>query len=214
MTRLTRPFAPRSTRAMNNNSDDPVSEWLAKLRDGDSEAQHHIYEKYARRIERVATRILDTLPLKEVASEDVAIKVLKSLFLRIEDGRLEAPQNRQHLWGLLRSMAKNKSHEVRRHELADKRSYKRVELVPQNDAEDRAQNGIERVADKAAKALDETEKFADCLETLNDELRQVALYRMAGYSNDEIAQFMNCGKRTVERRIHKLRSKLAMTSDP
>ena len=44
------------------------------------------------------------------------------------------------------------------------------------------------------------------LERLRDEtLRQIALLRMEGYSNDQIASRIGCGVRTVERKLDLIR---------
>ena len=46
------------------------------------------------------------------------------------------------------------------------------------------------------------EEAEELLNTLGDEpIRQVAELKIAGYSNAEIAKEMDCGKRTVERRM-------------
>ena len=38
-------------------------------------------------------------------------------------------------------------------------------------------------------------------------VRELALARMEGYSNEEIAQRLGCSVRTVERRLHLVRTK-------
>jgi DNA-directed RNA polymerase specialized sigma24 family protein len=43
------------------------------------------------------------------------------------------------------------------------------------------------------------------LERLDSELRNVALRKVEGYSNEEIAAQLGCGLRTVERRLRLIR---------
>ena len=46
------------------------------------------------------------------------------------------------------------------------------------------------------------------LESLGDsELRQIALWRLEGYTNREIADRIDCTERSVERRLERIRSK-------
>jgi DNA-directed RNA polymerase specialized sigma24 family protein len=44
------------------------------------------------------------------------------------------------------------------------------------------------------------------LAQLEPELQQVALAKMDGYNNDEIARQLDCSIRTIERRLHLIRS--------
>ncbi len=51
------------------------------------------------------------------------------------------------------------------------------------------------------------EQFQELLDSLGDStLRQIALWRMDGLSNAEIAQKMGCVLRTVERKIERIRA--------
>ena len=51
------------------------------------------------------------------------------------------------------------------------------------------------------------EESTRLLEALGDEsLRQVALWRMEGYTTDEIAERLGCARRTVARRLELIRT--------
>jgi RNA polymerase sigma factor (sigma-70 family) len=53
------------------------------------------------------------------------------------------------------------------------------------------------------------EQFHCLLDALGDEqLRSLALGKMEGYSNHELAEQLGCSVRTVERRLHLIREKL------
>ncbi len=50
------------------------------------------------------------------------------------------------------------------------------------------------------------EEFRRLLDRLGDEqLRQIALQRMEGYTGDEIAERLGCARRTVARRLELIR---------
>jgi DNA-directed RNA polymerase specialized sigma24 family protein len=50
------------------------------------------------------------------------------------------------------------------------------------------------------------EEYRRLLDGLGDEaLRQVAIWRMEGYTNDEVAERLGCARRTVARRLDLIR---------
>ena len=49
------------------------------------------------------------------------------------------------------------------------------------------------------------EEFHRRLDALDDELREGALLRLEGHSNDEIAARLGCARRTVARRLEQIR---------
>ena len=63
--------------------------------------------------------------------------------------------------------------------------------------------GDEPTPDFAAQVAEE---YGRLLELLGDEtLRQVAVWKMEGYSNDEIADKLGCSRRTVARKLEAIR---------
>ena len=56
----------------------------------------------------------------------------------------------------------------------------------------------------AAQVAEECRRLLECLDS--PELRSVALLKVEGYGNEEIADQLGCGLRTVERRLHLIRS--------
>ena len=73
------------------------------------------------------------------------------------------------------------------------------------DGADGSLAGLERIAAQgpspefAAMMAEECRRLLDSLD--DDSLRQVALSRMEGYNNDEIAVQLGCARRTVARRL-------------
>ncbi len=69
--------------------------------------------------------------------------------------------------------------------------------------------GLERIAaagptpEFAAMMAEECQKLLDALG--DDDLRHVAISRMEGYNNDEIADQLGCARRTVARRLDLIR---------
>ena len=77
------------------------------------------------------------------------------------------------------------------------------------DGSDGSIAGLERIAadgptpEFAAMMAEQCRRLLDSLE--DDGLRQVAISRMEGYNNDEIAAQLGCARRTVARRLDLIR---------
>jgi DNA-directed RNA polymerase specialized sigma24 family protein len=63
--------------------------------------------------------------------------------------------------------------------------------------------GPEPSPEFAVMVAEECQMLLDSLR--DDSLRQIALMRMEGYNNDEIAQRLDCGLRTITRKIDLIR---------
>ena len=85
------------------------------------------------------------------------------------------------------------------------------------DGTDSSVAGLERIAAQgpspefAAMMAEECRRLLDSLE--DDSLRQVALSRMEGYNNDEIAEQLGCARRTVARRLDLIRKTWLATEE-
>jgi DNA-directed RNA polymerase specialized sigma24 family protein len=77
--------------------------------------------------------------------------------------------------------------------------------------------GLEHIAAQgpspefAAMMAEECRRLLDALD--DDSLRQVALSRMEGYNNDEIAEQLGCARRTVARRLDLIRKTWLATEE-
>jgi IS30 family transposase len=63
----------------------------------------------------------------------------------------------------------------------------------------------------AAQAIEECSRLLDRLQ--DDSLRQIACWKMEGYTNDEIAERLNVVTRTVERKLKIIRQKWTEPGD-
>ena len=95
--------------------------------------------------------------------------------------------------------------------MAEKRGGGRVrgESVLQGPGGDNDGRGIEQIigdeptAGFALQVSEESERLLGLLP--DDSLRTLALLKMQGHTNDEVAEQLGCGKRTVERRLALIR---------
>jgi DNA-directed RNA polymerase specialized sigma24 family protein len=106
-----------------------------------------------------------------------------------------------------------KAANLRKHELRERRGGGRVrpatDCANAGDSDDagallQQYMSQEPTAELAAQLAEECERLLARLG--NEELRSIALLKMEGHTNEEIAGQLGCVVRTVERRLHVIRS--------
>jgi DNA-directed RNA polymerase specialized sigma24 family protein len=189
-----------------------VTGWIGDLKDGDRAAMEPLWDRYFRRLAALARkRLRDSPRAGAVDEEDVALSALNSLWDRISTGQLPDVRGRDELWRLLVVIAARKVIGHIRHEGRQKRGGGRVV----NEAVLAAADGSDADALARFVAAEPTPEFvamvaeetARRLDSLPDPmLRQVAVLRMEGHSNAEVAERLGCVVRTVERKLDVIRS--------
>lgn len=188
----------------------PISVWIEDLRTGDEDAAQKLWEYYFDSISRLAKRKLGFVPRRAFDEEDVAINVFNSLFIGVSEGRFPELTHRDGLWRLLVVMTARKVINQIHHERRQKRGGGGVRgesiMISSEDSANIAfaqVMGDEPTPEFAAMLVEETNQR---LQRLGDEsLREIARWKMEGYSNDEIAEKMECTTRTVERKLQQIR---------
>lgn len=175
------------------SSSDCVTCWLQQIKDGNDVAVQRLLEHYFQRLVYLARNKLHTLPHLADYGEDVALSAFKSLVLGAQRNQFSRLHDREDLWRLLVVLTLRKAVDLLRRE----RRQQRGEL---NLAEVISQ---EPSPEMAVQMADECHRLLDGLG--DPELRSIALWKMEGYSNDEIAQKLDCVPRTVERRLQLIR---------
>ncbi len=202
-------------------SEEQVSQWLTLLQRGDQRAAEVIWREYFEKIVRLAKRRLGELPRRAADEEDVALSAMNSLFRGAEAGRFPRLEDRDDLWKLLVTITARKAIKLQRRHFADKRGGGLVQgesvLVRRQDRDagmkGAGMKGIDQVLGREptpelADMLSETCRvmFADLGD---DMLGQIALLKLEGYSNGEIADQLSCSKRTIERKLERIKDKWA-----
>lgn len=179
---------------------DSVTHWLGKLKAGDSAAVGPLWDRYFPRLVELARARLRGFPRRAVDEEDVALSAFDSFCRDAAAGRLPRLDDRDDLWRVLLLITGQKAIDLVRRETADKRGGK-----PGLQAFDlEAVAGKEPTPEFAALVADE---FRRLLSTLPDaDLKALAVWKMEGYTNAEIAARWGCVPRTVERRLKVIRS--------
>lgn len=167
-----------------------------------------IWRRYVSQLVSVARRNLDDRARRREGEDDVVQSVFASFFARVEVGKLEVA-NRDDLWRLLVAMTTFKSRRTIARHRRQKRDVRRETAPPAggDSAEDLTWSDL--VGDGEAtpeQAAEFVEDFERRLARLDERLREVALLRLDGYSNREIAERLDVAERTVERKLERVRS--------
>ena len=193
-------------------TDRSISIWLDAMKVGDDAAVQRLWERYFEKLVSLARGRLTGAARRAEDEEDVALSAFNSFCLAARKGRFPQLNDRHDLWKVLITLTIRKANEKLRHHHRQKRGGGNVrgESVFLQRGHGDADRGLEQVlAQEPAPELAVlvSEEYERLLEQLGDEtLRQIALLKMEGYSNAEIAKKLQSVPRTVERKLQRIRS--------
>lgn len=146
--------------------------------------------------------------------EDVALSVFRTLFRRAEAGGFSQLEDRQDFWRLLITITERKVTKCVRNQRRMKRGsgHIRNESVSSDDTF----AGMQNIASKEPTpefVASMAETVDQLLGMLDEENRTIALARLEGYSNEQIADQIDRSVATVERRIKMIRSRWSSWSE-
>ena len=172
-----------------------VTRLIRNLQGGRESATGPLLEVYFRRLVQLARKRLQGLPGLDSYEEDVALRSFHSMCRRVQDPtRPLQLADRNDLWRLLATRTVSRSIDlIRRH--------KSEETLGERDVEHLLSR--EPTAEEAAEIADECRRLLDLLD--EPELRQIALWKVEGFTHDEIAAKLDCVPRTVERKVQRIR---------
>jgi RNA polymerase sigma factor (sigma-70 family) len=173
-------------------SGDPITVWINQLKAGQHAAAQQLLEQYFQRAVQLArARLRGRL---EADGEDVALSAFKSLCLGAGAGKFPRLDDRDDLWRLLALLTVRKAIDLQRRRKRDT-NLDEVGLEQMLSEEPNPEAAAE-LADECAKLLD---RLGD------PQLRDIALWKVEGYSNEEIAAKLGCVERSVERKLQRIR---------
>ena len=188
-----------------------ITHWLDLLKAGEPAAAQPLWEAYCSRLAALARRKLQGTPRQAADEEDAALSAFASFCRRAERGEFPQLRDRNDLWQVLVMLTARKAWQLTRRACREKRGGGKILLecdlaaLDGSGVHELAQViGPEPTPDFAAQVAEE---FHNLLEQLPDpELRSIALWKLEGLTNDEIAARLHCVPRTVERRLRVIRA--------
>ena len=186
-----------------------VSQWLLHLAEGDNDAAQKIWNDYFGKLVRLARRKLEGVPKRDSDEEDVALSAMNSFYQGLVQHKFNHLHNRDDLWKLLVTITVRKATARRRSYFAQKRGGGQVRgesIFRRGEYEQGGLADILGTEPTPELAADVAENCQQMLDQLQDEtLRQVALWTLEGYRTEEIAGKLGCVRRTVERKLERIR---------
>jgi DNA-directed RNA polymerase specialized sigma24 family protein len=185
-----------------------VTHWIGELKAGQGEAAEPLWSRYFERLVRLASAKLQRGRRLggDADGEDAALSAFRSLCSGAARGRFPRLDDRDDLWRLLAVITLRKAQAQARRRRRWKRGGKWFHPGGASDGnEDLLRHAIsqEPTPELAAEMADELGSLLGVLG--DDQLRQIAMYRMEGYTVDEIAERLGCARRTVARRLELIR---------
>ncbi len=188
-----------------------VSSWIELLKAGDHAAAQPLWERYYHRLVGLARTKLPDGRRRAADEEDVALSAFDSFYRGAEAGRFPQLADRDDLWRLLVTLTARKAFDQVRDEHRLKRGGGAVlGQSALRAAGDEAAAEFEWFVSRepspeaAALVAEECQRLLARLKT--DELRRIAVWKMEGYTNNEIADQLHCAPTTVERKLQRIRA--------
>ncbi|NNE00919.1 MAG: RNA polymerase subunit sigma-70 [Pirellulaceae bacterium] len=190
-----------------------VSHWIHLVKTGDSTAANRIWQHYFDRLVRSVRGRLYGQNRAVSDEEDIVLSVFDSFYNAAENGRFPDLSDRDDLWRLLLRMAARKVVDKRRHDLRQRRGGNvRLHSLDHTGDDGSFDDGrvIEAIGDEPSPEM--VLMMQESVEQLFShlgvgQLRDLAVAKLEGYSNAELAQRFGCSERTIERRLHLIREK-------
>jgi RNA polymerase sigma factor (sigma-70 family) len=205
---------------MSTPSDNSVSQFIDGLKLGEERAAQKIWQRFYQRLLAQADQKLKASPRKAMDEEDVVQRAFADFFVQVRQGRFPKLNDRNDLWQVLAMLVDRRAKDQIKRQNTQKAGGGRVRtesvfLVGETSGGD---NGIAQVRDALPTpelAMEMIELMQSRLTALrDDEQRQIALYKMQGYSNREIAEVLQSSERTVERNLQSIRKQWEDADEP
>ncbi len=185
-----------------------VTRWITQLRAGDQAAADPLWDRYFERLVALARTRLVRAPRRAADEEDVALSAFHSFCRAAEHGRFPKLDDRDDLWRLLAAFTRRKAAHLLRDGGRLKRGGRAGTPCAGTTVEESVDLELIAGAEPSPELIVEmAEEYRRLLGRLGDDtLRAVAVWKMEGYTNEEIAGKLNCVPRTVERKLRLIRA--------
>jgi DNA-directed RNA polymerase specialized sigma24 family protein len=186
-----------------------VTVWLEQLKAGDPAAAKPLWDGYFARLVALARARLRSLPRAAADEEDVALSAFDSFCRGAGEGRFPRLEDRDDLWQVLFVITTRKAIGLARYATCEKRGGKAT-FAPPGSGSGPVPDALAQLPGSGPSpelAAEVAEECSRLLGLLGDgQLRQVAIWKMEGYTNEEIAGKLDRSAPTVERKLAAIRT--------
>lgn len=184
-------------------SENSVTNWMLLLKSGDEDAARRIWERYFEQMCYLAREKLGTDARRAQDEQDIAASAIFALYQGAVEDRFRKFKNRDDLWQVLSMIVARKASNVRR-SVAVRKETGECDLGSSGIDSRILQNWLS--SEPTPDSLDSLDVHCrDLLDLLDDKIREVALLKLSGFSNAEIAQMRKRSISTIERYLQIIR---------
>jgi DNA-directed RNA polymerase specialized sigma24 family protein len=196
-------------------SPESVSTLIKYLQSGNHEMAQPLWERYYPRLVGLARERLRGTSRRFADEEDVALSAFNSFCRGVEEGRFPQLKDHDGLWALLVLITVRKAADLAQYNRRERRGGGQVrgDSAWAGRDSDAGAGGLDGIADgdpTPAVAVQLAEELQHLLDRLgSDELRWIAVGKLEGYTNAEIAARLGCAEVSIERRLRLIRKILS-----
>lgn len=188
-----------------------ITAWIGALRGGQSNAAQDLWCRYYNRLIGLARKRLGNAPRRVADEDDVVSRAFTSFCKGAADGRFPRLNDREDLWQILVMLTARKASDQIKGDRRLKRGGGEIRgesvfldfFGPDERGQIDMVVGQEPTPEFATQVTEELDRLLNALQDVT--LTNVALAKMEGYSNAEIAAQLNVHARTVERKLRLIR---------
>lgn len=183
---------------------------ISQLRSSEDAAAAKLWDDYFHRLVVLARAMLQGTFRRTADEEDIALSAFASFCRGVEAGRFPRIEDRDNLWTALFSLLTRKSAHHHRDLSRLKRDERRtldeagLERCSAGEFDIHSLAGREPSPEFVTEVAEECERLLRQLD--DDDMRRLAVMKMEGYSNEEIADRLGVAPRTIERRLQLIRT--------
>jgi RNA polymerase sigma factor (sigma-70 family) len=193
------------------SSEGSVTRWVTALKSGEMAAAQPLWERYHRQLVSLARQKLRSAQRRAADEEDVVQSAFHSFFQGVALGRFPQLDDRDNLWRVLVVITARKALDQLAHEHTKKQGGGTIQAGSRIDLGRHAWDdtaieqivGAEPTPEFAAQVAEEYQRLLDLLG--DESLCRVAVWKMEGLTNDEVAERLDCSRRTVARKLDTIR---------
>lgn len=189
------------------DNDQQWQSWVRQLAEGNEQIAAEFWHQYGARLQGLAAEYLTTRMYRREGPEDVVQSVCRTFLRRVQIGKFELADS-ESLWSLLCAITLNKVRQKVRFHRRQKRQFDR-EKHPAADTENgRSGPQIEASEPTPAEAAEFGDQLQQLLAEMDDEERQLVEFKLQQYTNQEMAEKLECSERTVRRILKRVQGRL------
>jgi RNA polymerase sigma factor (sigma-70 family) len=189
--------------------DHSVTIWLRQLAKGDQAAAQKLWERYGPTLIQLARRRFRGTFNAVGDEDDLVQSVFNALWQGAQEGRYDEVRNREELWWLLLTITRRTALNRQAYNQRKKRGPGTRSLDGDTDA---SNFGLPADSDQSPPEMilmleEQQQRLLGLLR--DDVLRSIALWKLEGYSHDEIATKLSVTPRTIVRKVNLIRERWA-----